>query len=1624
MIPHQSNQLENAIDEGLKSGNAQALQIFLQRDIYEEIPMKCSQQFLTKLDKLVNRCLAQRDVTSASLGLASLSKCGKNLKLPGDQGLSGLIAQGLIKKMLQWFEKCRQLWIRCGLQWDETLFTLSEDFLNALTVVHEACKEGTWEVTECFLYPIGQLVVDPRIYILIKKEAIRKFNLILDKIPVELKKDRKILTSQESSDLMIKLASQILDGGDYDFQSSLMEALCRMATPHQRREQADQWFSMGHVASAFAKIHDSEFETACRKFLNMVNGMQGDRRRVHSYPCLEVYLGKHELLMPSDENLEEFWIDFNLGSHSISFYFSLTDEETQEGHWDTICINENEVQSYTVTVAGKRQVLQVKLSEVVVVGSVEGSSLTIHFSSALDIQQAARNVYGLKTNKGTSVSKTTIKTRTEVNSTQVVPESQVSLGESERSTVPYLLPPPATHVQTVTPAKSRISESATLVCCSAVGSAHSSSSVAVWPANTPAKRKDKSSQEMGRLREAAVKTCSHNSKLGRANAVGVEEKLDTPQQSKASKQGVRNKTGKYKKNISVAEAVDLVLSEQGEDKCLEPSFVPDTQPRKERNIWKKLSVSEMLLMPSKKSSPLPQPEPHSNVVEKQDQRPSSAQRWSVSNSALVRQKELHMELTKRLQQVLDERSQNPKPQEPAALERKSSNVRGDSKDKSSGDKRISSLCSPEVQQTPRNSSAKGKSKSQTSLKPDAVTVKAKERISTKLEVETKRTSSSKDKRDAEVAGSMVKLISSRYERKTRSTGKDTAETVRQSWSRPLVSRPIFNMSWLPTANRDTPGAVRKINSVFEFSTDASLSIGGENKTQTNTSAMSSSDIHNSSLLLNTNKKGQPVAKNKRYVKKHLFSDTDTDYAQTEVSWLRESSRKPKPKVTKYSRQAPIKAKPVPLHTSHESPKSFQPSPKTVTNNTKPSKKPDWKTSLDKPKKTVKPAAAAPSRPHAAGKRPRRAAAISTKSYRVPDTDDSQSEPEKPPSPKAKDYFFSSTNHLKNNEETHEAAQMKTKRTTSKQPNKSYVKLVTECVSEKEPPSKKYFVGQKGKSEKTWSEVPQVKKRKNTLPEQSADGYTRQDSNKQSDLKKTSGLKLRPDNVLQETSKLNKKNIIPAQEQMSALKDSWASCQTSFCPSPPFIEKMRSHGRSDPTLDLTCSPVLSPQGSPLPASPNPLCQDTPSPIPLLPKPRSTASSKGACEPSSFYSAEKKRSRSKTLSIQPVHSLSSRGGQTFAPSPPSKPGAAEVCAVTTHLSSAPQSPLSLSTQFLMTSTLLDLDKPPVPSPAQSPLPEESVNYGHHSGFSKVSSASLASTSRSSAKSLAVTSRVKDSSTGSLTVSLKTEKTPRSYPDLQHAQLISGPSRKRHISSSSDSEEGEREERKKSKMREQASVRMKPRKLFKSLAEVSCVDELSQVMSYSPMSSSHWEAEVVDRDMDMDEDLELPESSLNPSDLCQKLSSELNKKFQNRYKVEVYNKQSLKTLQQHVSSINKQVNKRRTERLGHLQNVLFEEIRKLEQEDTLLKSMEKDLAVYWKKQTLAFHSYQEQETKRNETMKRALQSDTCPSLEYEERIFTSQMCLIRKGMKSAQDRLLSEMLEGEIQSVKRGLHALFFP
>ncbi|XP_053706295.1 synaptonemal complex protein 2 isoform X5 [Synchiropus splendidus] len=323
MAVRQDTQLEKVIEDVLKSGRLEELDGHLQNIFSDAKPVECSKNFVSKLDKLMRMALDRYDYKAATVCLNIIGEHGKHLHITGcGPGLSGIITQGLVKKMVQWFEKCRNLWINSGPCWNETMLCLCEDFSDTLLEVHGACDEGTSEVTESFLYLLGHLAVDTRIHILIRKYVLRKFNIILDKIPAALKK-KKISSWEEASDIMLKLAAQMLDCGDYDFQTAQTESLCRMTSPNHRKELADEWFSIGHVAAAFMKIRNSEFEIDCRKFLNLVNGMQGDRRRVYSYPCLKTFLDHHELLMPEDDNLEEFWIDFNVGSRSISFYFSL-----------------------------------------------------------------------------------------------------------------------------------------------------------------------------------------------------------------------------------------------------------------------------------------------------------------------------------------------------------------------------------------------------------------------------------------------------------------------------------------------------------------------------------------------------------------------------------------------------------------------------------------------------------------------------------------------------------------------------------------------------------------------------------------------------------------------------------------------------------------------------------------------------------------------------------------------------------------------------------------------------------------------------------------------------------------------------------------------------------------------------------------------------------------------------------------------------------------------------------------------------------------------------------------------------------------------------------------------------
>ncbi|KAK3547480.1 hypothetical protein QTP86_021185 [Hemibagrus guttatus] len=847
------------------------------------------------------------------------------------------------------------------------VFAIFNKFGNTLVFPE---GEGTFQVTVSLLHHIGKLASDPQVNILIQKEAVRKLNMILGMIPIELKKEKKILSSQETSSVMSDLASRIIKGGDYDLQVALMEALCRMTSRTQRRDLADQLFRMEFVASAFTKIQDSEFETDCRKFLNLVNGMQGDDRSVYSYPCLEVFLDKHVLLMPVDENLHEFWIDFNLGSQSISFYFCLADDEAKESQWDTLCITENEVHSYTVQEEKDIKVLQLVLTEPVCLSSIEGSRLLIHFSSSLDILKATKKVYGETKNKKfigkttTSVVKTTVQIILDEGGSQVrnlaswffflrVRCSSQHVGKN----VPYsvrndthcrLLPSEerdAHHInqQIITPLRSKVSESCMYVSGSAGHKLGRSPFSCVLPESASGKAKLKPALEMvpsSEKRKALELKELLTAKLSDGVKSVSVEKESTAKQAVPDLQSPyilpgregSQVVGKYRRNIPIEKVVEMMQAEQEfQEEPLDNSIVLDSQPAvwKETSILpsssgfykKRTSVSGSLFPGQRESSHQSRSEP--------PQRSLSAQ----SSSEGLSHKQLHAQLTQRLELVLREREQQEQnPQELLTAGKEAGLV-----------KKAQSLPQTKLAPTEQSGWAKGNGAGMSNT--------------------------TKTKKAAE---SMVKQINSHYNHTT------TAAQERPSWFNSAPSsRYIFNKSWCPnsvakiSANQSKK-ASNQNKDIYALSFNLPEVSEKKNRSSFEISGMERSARSSSLSLSSTSKKCPPMKPAGHNVKKHLFSDTDTDN-MTDISWLTSANRKPKPNVADYTRQ-PVKPTRPPTTFTFETPNISIPSPKSAKALPKPKRKRQKKVEEEKNKTTKNLASRKPT------DRPKRTSVL-TRSYR-------------------------------------------------------------------------------------------------------------------------------------------------------------------------------------------------------------------------------------------------------------------------------------------------------------------------------------------------------------------------------------------------------------------------------------------------------------------------------------------------------------------------------------------------------------------------------------------------------------------------------------------------------------------
>ncbi|KAK2534156.1 Sycp2l [Columba guinea] len=144
---------------------------------------------------------------------------------------------------------------------------------------------------------------------------------------------------------------------DYDLQVALSEALCRLMTKKWRDDLVHHWFEDNYLAEAFKEIKDREFETVKK---------------------------------PSDEKLEDFWIDFNIGSQSVTFYV-----DSNEGAlWDSVRLSKDAVSSYSLKEDDGEKIVKIYMKIPAAFNKTEATKIKIIFSAEFEILSILKKVLG------------------------------------------------------------------------------------------------------------------------------------------------------------------------------------------------------------------------------------------------------------------------------------------------------------------------------------------------------------------------------------------------------------------------------------------------------------------------------------------------------------------------------------------------------------------------------------------------------------------------------------------------------------------------------------------------------------------------------------------------------------------------------------------------------------------------------------------------------------------------------------------------------------------------------------------------------------------------------------------------------------------------------------------------------------------------------------------------------------------------------------------------------------------------------------------------------------------------------------------------------------------------------
>ncbi|XP_016398079.1 synaptonemal complex protein 2-like isoform X2 [Sinocyclocheilus rhinocerous] len=357
------------------------------------IEEKSSVSLADRLDEVVIKELHKIEHKNVALILRAI----EHLISKDEDSIQELVHHGLVVKMLNWFEISSEH-LKGQHKPPRYAMNLIEVFYEVAMGLCPITIAGSNKILDIFLLRFGAVVLDYEVPFCLRLEAIRTINSMLDSSPKDIRK--KLCQSDDHVGLLEDLAKALTDIGDYEMQVAISEALCRMTPRKLREDFSGKWFRFRSFASAFTSIRDKDFETDCRTFLNELNSYFGNSRRVFSFPCIQAFLDSAELFKPEDEFLKEFWVDFNIGTSTISFFVN----DPKNTLWELIHLPKDVVSVYDLQECDDQKILDVHMSTPLSHGEITGKIVKIIFSAEHNIQTALTRVFPDKP-RSSSVSK-------------------------------------------------------------------------------------------------------------------------------------------------------------------------------------------------------------------------------------------------------------------------------------------------------------------------------------------------------------------------------------------------------------------------------------------------------------------------------------------------------------------------------------------------------------------------------------------------------------------------------------------------------------------------------------------------------------------------------------------------------------------------------------------------------------------------------------------------------------------------------------------------------------------------------------------------------------------------------------------------------------------------------------------------------------------------------------------------------------------------------------------------------------------------------------------------------------------------------------------------------------------